>query len=311
MKILQGVRLLPKPMLKSVLTIGNFDGVHLGHQALVQEVLKRSRASRIPSVVMTFDPHPMKVLRPDRNLKKLFPGEDQYQQLEKLGIDVLVVEPFSREFSQLPPSQYVDDWIINPFHPELLVVGHDFTFGANRAGTLSFLQERGRAAGFELLVVPPVKVDGEVVSSSRIRKAVVDGQVSLAEKLLGRRFYLQGIVEKGAGRGRTIGVPTANLRTPAELVPGLGVYACLVELNGKRFSAAVNIGHNPTFQSEGQVSVEAHILDFSSDIYGVPMRLEFVERIRDEQKFSSVIALTDQIKKDIVRARQILSGIAQ
>ncbi len=309
MKILQGIRQLPKPMMKSVLTIGNFDGVHLGHQALITEVLKRSQASRIPSVVMTFDPHPMKVLHPDRQLKRLFSNEDQQRQFEKLGVDVLVVEPFSREFSQLSPSQYVDGWIINPFHPELLVVGHDFNFGANRGGTLSFLGDRAREIGFELLVVPPVSIDGVVVSSSRVREAITKGDVGQAEKLLGRRFYLEGIVEKGAGRGRTIGVPTANLRTSVDLVPSLGVYAAMAELNGKRYAAAVNIGHNPTFQTEGQVSIEAHLLDFSSDIYGVPMRIEFVERIRDEQKFSSVNALTAQIKKDVERSRQILRGI--
>jgi riboflavin kinase / FMN adenylyltransferase len=309
MKILQGIRSLPKPMMKSVLTIGNFDGVHLGHRALIQEVLKRSRASRIPSVVMTFDPHPMKVLHPDRQLKRLFSVEDQHHQFEKLGVDVLVVEPFSREFSQLSPSQYIDDWIVNPFHPELLVVGHDFNFGANRAGTLSFLGDRSRELGFELLVVAPVSINGVVVSSSRVRDAIAKGDVSYATQLLGRRFYLDGIVEKGAGRGRTIGVPTANLRTPAELVPSLGVYAANVELNGKRYAAAVNIGHNPTFQTEGQVSIEAHLLDFASDIYGVPMRIEFVERIRDEQKFPNVEALTAQIKKDIEKCREIIRGI--
>jgi riboflavin kinase/FMN adenylyltransferase len=307
MKILQGIRSLPKPMLKSVLTIGNFDGVHLGHQALIQEVLKRSRSSRIPSVVMTFEPHPMKLLHPDRNMKRLFPVEDQHKQLEKFGVDILVVEPFSREFSQTPPGQYIQDWIVNPFHPELLVVGHDFNFGANRAGTLSFLSESARNLGFELLVVPPVKVDGEIVSSSLIRKAIAAGQVASAKKYLGRNFYLSGIVEKGAGRGKTIGVPTANLRTPAELTPGLGVYACMAELNGKKYLAAVNIGHNPTFQSEGQVSIEAHLLNFSADIYGVPMRLEFVERIRDEQKFPNITALTGQIKNDIAQAQKILS----
>jgi riboflavin kinase / FMN adenylyltransferase len=311
MKILQGIRQLPKPMMKSVLTIGNFDGVHLGHRALIDEVLKRSRASRIPSVVMTFDPHPMKVLHPDRHLKRLFSVEDQQHQFEKLGVDVLVVEPFSREFSQLSPSQYIDEWIVNPFHPELLVVGHDFNFGANRAGTLSFLGDRAGELGFELLVLPPVSIDGVVVSSSKVREAVCKGDVAQAAKLLGRNFYLEGIIEKGAGRGRTIGVPTANLRTPAELVPALGVYAAVAELNGKRYGAAVNIGHNPTFQTEGQVSIEAHLLDFSSDIYGVPMKLEFVQRIRDEQKFANVEALTSQIKNDIEKSKQIISQLVK
>ena len=308
MKILQGVRSLPNAFAKSVLTIGNFDGIHLGHRALIERVLQQSKASNVPSVVMTFDPHPMKVLYPDRHLKRLFSSEDQHQQLAALGIDYLVVEPFSREFSQLSPGDYIHEWIFSPFHPELLVVGHDFNFGANRAGTLGFLNERASDLGFKVEVIPPVMVESEVVSSSRIRRAIQEGAVSLAARLLGRNFYVEGIVEKGAGRGRTIGVPTANLRTQAELVPALGVYAATVDVGGKTIPAAVNIGRNPTFQTEDQVSIEAHLLDFSADIYGVPMRITFVERLRDEQKFPNVESLVAQIKKDVERARSILKG---
>jgi riboflavin kinase/FMN adenylyltransferase len=299
------------------LTVGNFDGVHLGHQELVRRVVTRARQRNIPSVVMTFEPHPVKVLHPDRKLHRIFDLEDQVQMLESLGIDALVIEPFSREFSQLPPERYLLEWIYRPFVPELVVVGYDFSFGANRQGSIDFLSERAKALGFEVDVVPPVKIGDVLVSSSRIRQALEAGDVGLAAQLLGRKFYLKGLVEKGAGRGRKIGVPTANLRTAAESLPAQGVYAAWAEARGAKWMAAVNIGYNPTFNegvSNVQPStVEAHLIGFpgagqSDDIYGLPLKLEFVERLREERKFASVDALVDQIKRDVQTAREILGG---
>ena len=315
MRIVQGIRQLEQPLSSSVLTIGNFDGVHLGHVELLNRVVSRARASGVPSVVMTFEPHPMKVLQPDRKLPRIFDFEDQREQMQKLGIDLLVVEPFSREFSQVPPDRFIGEWVYRALSPRAVVVGYDFSFGANRGGSIDFLREKAKTLGFELEVIPPVKIKDAVsaqevlVSSTRVRQAIEAGDVRLAISLLGRSFYLSGLVEKGAGRGRTIGIPTANLRTTAELIPGRGVYAAWATVEGTRHKAVVNVGLNPTFVASAQtLSVEAHILDFSQDIYGETLRLDFVERLRDETKFSSIDALVKQIHLDILHGSQVLGG---
>ncbi len=311
MKIIQGVRsisqVLSQPLKNSALTIGNFDGVHVGHRALMKRLLERAHASKIPAVVMTFEPHPVTVLHPDRTLRRIFPFDDQREQLQELGVDILVVEPFSREFSQLIPERYIDGWIQTPFHPEVLVVGHDFSFGANRSGTIDVLKNHAKAFGFEVEVVPPVRRGETVISSSRIRQALSDGDVALARLLLGRFFYLTGIIEKGAGRGRKIGVPTANLRSQAETVPAQGVYAAMATTSLGRFPAAVNIGRNPTFQHQvtgldaPAVTIEAHMIGWPAgrEIYGEELRLDFQERLREERKFASVDLLVEQIGRDI------------
>ncbi len=314
MQVLQGIRALDAPLTRSVLTIGNFDGVHLGHRELIRRVLARARERSIPAAVMTFEPHPVQVLYPDRHLKRLFDPDDQRRELEKAGVDLLVVEPFSREFSQLPPERYIQDWIFRPFRPDLLVVGYDFAFGADKAGTLDVLRAKAATLGFEVDVVAPIRIDGHLVSSSRARAAVAEGDVALAAKLLGRRFYVSGIVEKGAGRGRTIGVPTANLRTAVETIPAEGVYAAWVAAQGARRMAAVNVGRNPTFQSAGgpaassasPVAIEAHLLGFQGDLYGVPLTIEFAARLRDERRFPSKDELVAQIREDLRRAEAAL-----
>lgn len=309
-----------------MLTIGNFDGLHLGHQALIRRVLERGRELRVPAVVMTFEPHPVKVLHPDRHLQRIFDFEDQRQQLEQMGVDVLIVEPFSREFSQLPPERYLLEWIYRPFVPDTVVVGYDFSFGADRRGSIDFLKQQAIPLGFKVEVVPPVKVaakTGEIlVSSSRIRQSLQEGDVATAALLLGRPFHVSGLVERGAGRGRLIGVPTANVRTTAETIPGRGVYCGHVFVRDSSYPtvypAVINVGLNPTFEeaaAAGQaMSVEAHLLDFGegvgeagrTDIYGEPIRIEFIERLRDERKFASVAELVAQIRCDIEAGRRIL-----
>lgn len=294
-----------------MLTIGNFDGVHLGHRALINRVLELSKQLGVPSAVMTFEPHPVKVLYPDRKLHRIFDFDDQRHQLEEMGVDALIVEPFSREFSQLPPERYLLEWIYRPFVPRVLIVGYDFSFGANRQGTIDFLKTHAEQLGFEVEVVPPVKVGDVLVSSSRIRQALQEGDVGLASRLLGRPFYLSGIIERGAGRGKTIGIPTANLRTAVETLPARGVYCGRVQVRGVWRSAVINIGLNPTF-TEGSVgqplSVEAHVLDFQGDLYGEKMTIDFIARLRDERKFASVADLVAQIHHDIKEGERILDG---
>lgn len=295
-----------------MLTIGNFDGLHLGHRALINRVLDTARRFSVPSVVMTFEPHPVKVLYPDRKLHRIFDFEDQRARLEEMGVDALVVEPFSREFSQLPPERYLLEWIYRPFVPKAVIVGYDFSFGANRQGTIDFLKSHAGSLGFEVEVVSPVKVGDVLVSSSRIRQALNEGDVALAGELLGRSFYLSGLIERGAGRGRTIGIPTANLRTAAETLPARGVYCGHVHVRGAWHDAVVNIGLNPTFNEgagSGQpLHIEAHLLNFQGDLYGEKMTIDFVQRLRDERKFSSVSELVTQIHRDIQDGERILHG---
>ena len=259
---------------------------------------------------MTFEPHPIKVLYPEKHLHRIFDIDDQVEQLKILGIDMLVIEPFSREFSQLAPERFLKEWLIEPFHPTAIVVGYDFSFGAGRKGSIDFLEHQAGPSSYALEVVPPVKVSDIVVSSTRIRQALMEGDVSLTARLLGRNFYIKGLVEKGAGRGRKIGIPTANLHSSAETVPARGVYAAWAEFGGKRWKAAMNIGVNPTF-TQGQTpspTIEAHVLGFphETDLYGENIRLEFVQRLRDERRFDGFEALVAQIHSDIKMAEGCL-----
>ncbi|RYZ75342.1 MAG: bifunctional riboflavin kinase/FAD synthetase [Proteobacteria bacterium] len=308
-QLLSGIRELQSPPHGSVLTIGNFDGVHLGHQTLLARVVSLAREQGIPSVVMTFEPHPVKVLHPDRKLTRIFDFEDQRDQLAKAGIDILVVEPFSREFSQVTAERYLNEWVYRPFMPKNLIVGYDFSFGAERKGSIEFLKTRGAELGMNVEVIPPVKVEGELCSSTRIRQALEAGDVKLANSLLGRQFYVRGLVERGAGRGRTIGIPTANIRTTAETLPASGVYAGIARTRHGDFKTMVNIGSNPTFVHAGMVGIEAHLLDFTGDLYGDEVRVDFVDRLRSEKKFSSAAELVAQIHSDIERGRKILDAL--
>ena len=310
MQTVHGIRSLTSPYIGSILTIGNFDGVHMGHRELIRRIVRKAQDTKLPSVVMTFEPHPVKVLYPDRKLHRIFDVEDQCSELEKLGVDVLVIEPFSREFSQLEPERYVREWIFRPFSPQTLVVGYDFSFGAHRKGSIDFLEHHLPPMGCSVEVVPPVKVGAVLVSSTRIRQALEVGDVALGRELLGRPFYLKGVVKKGAGRGRTIGYPTANLNTKAELWPARGVYSAWVEAVGRRWKAAVNIGLNPTFNGESSgraMTVEAHLIGVDLELYGDTVRIDFIERLRSERKFASPTELIAQIKKDVEDADQSLS----
>jgi riboflavin kinase/FMN adenylyltransferase len=316
--IIQGVKNIQTKFVSTALTIGNFDGVHLGHQVLINKVVQQAKKTGSQSVVMTFEPHPVQALHPERKLHRIFDFEDQKRQLEALGIDALVIEPFSREFSQVTPDRYIHDWIYEPFKPSLLVVGYDFSFGANRSGSIDFLRDQGSKLGFEVEVVPPVKVSEVLVSSSKIREAIDDGNVRLAASLLGRRFYVEGIVERGAGRGRTIGVPTANLHLTAETIPARGVYCAFVDSRTGRHRAVVNVGLNPTFQqsSHQALSVEVHLVGVETEqndgrgpnLYGEILRVEFVDRLRDERRFGSVDELVAQIRRDIDEGMRRLNG---
>ncbi|MCB0348599.1 MAG: bifunctional riboflavin kinase/FAD synthetase [Bdellovibrionales bacterium] len=289
----------------SVVTIGNFDGLHRGHQELIQKVLRLSKEKKAESVVMTFEPHPAKVLFPEKKLNRIFPLKDQEEILASWGIDHYIVEPFSRALSELHRDEFLLDWILKPLNPASLVVGYDFSFGSNREGNTSFLQEKSKDLNLDLHVVPPFKIENEIVSSSVIRKLIADAKISKANDFLGRKFYLQGVVEKGAERGRKIGFPTANIYSPAETYPAKGVYACNVYHDGAKYIGVTNVGNNPTFEeiTKRPIQVEVHILNFDKFIYGEDLRVEFLEYIRGEKRFSGVAELVEQIKKDVSYVR--------
>jgi riboflavin kinase/FMN adenylyltransferase len=301
------------PERPSCLTIGAFDGVHRGHQALIGEMVTRAQASAKAAVVLTFFPHPSVVLRGRRPSFYLTTPEEKAEALLALRVDALVTHPFSLEVAAIRAADFVDRLVAHTRLSELWC-GEDFALGHNREGTVEFLRAEGQRKGFEVVVVPPTLIDGEVISSTRIRQTLRDGAVEQAARYLGRPFRLAGQVVEGAKRGRQLGIPTANLAIWDEhAVPAVGVYACRAAAGGThrpdgQVQAVVNIGFRPTFEGgEARPVVEAHLLDFTGDLYGQTLQLEFAARLRPEQKFPGVEALLAQIRQDIVQARQILA----
>jgi riboflavin kinase / FMN adenylyltransferase len=284
--------------------LGNFDGVHLGHQALF------ARAAAFgPVVAVTFDPHPGKVLQPALAPRLIATFARKVELLEARGIHACVVQPFSREFARTTPAEF-EGLLFETLGARAVVVGSDFTYGSARAGTVETLRFAATSAGATVVVVPPVTVEGVVVSSTKVREYVLEGRVGAAALLLGRPFDLAGKVVKGAQRGRTIGFPTANVDSPNELRPAAGVYAITVRLaDGRTFGGACNIGTKPTFDSSDE-TIECNLFDFSGDLYGQSVRVSFLERLRGEQRFSSVDALKSQIERDVVSARAIVNRAA-
>jgi riboflavin kinase/FMN adenylyltransferase len=291
------------------LTIGSFDGVHLGHQKIIQKITAGAHREGAPAVVLTFYPHPSVVLRGPRNAFYLTMPEEKADVLTAMGIDLVVTYPFTYEVAGMTPRDF-----IQTLHKHLgfkrLMVGYDFALGRNRAGNVLRLKELGEEFGYQVKVVEAVKLDGEVVSSSRVRSHLEAGELASATQLLGRPFSLTGKVIPGDGRGKQIGVPTANLATHQErAVPAAGVYACRVHREGKVFPAVTNIGVRPTFETDPvQPRVETHILDFSKELYGEELRLDFIARLRAERRFESIEALVAQIHQDIAVGREILAG---
>jgi riboflavin kinase / FMN adenylyltransferase len=308
MTIYSGALLIGTPPPFSVVCIGNFDGLHRGHQALVDRTTQLAQQLGCPAVVYTFDPHPAQVLFPERGHKALFSREDLAHQLERHHVNIAIFEPFTKSFAALSPERFVADYLVQWLKPRFVVVGEDFNFGNQRSGSVSLLQELAKPLGFAVEVVPPVFWAGEVVSSSRIRRAVQDGNMELAQDLLGRPFSLQGIVQSGAGRGKSIGIPTANLRPPDVILPKRGVYATAVEIEaGKVLPSVTNIGVAPTFSHTNQVMVETHILDQNLTLLGTALTVHFLSYLREERKFAGVAELTLQIQNDIARARSVWS----
>jgi riboflavin kinase / FMN adenylyltransferase len=294
----------------AVLALGTFDGLHLGHQQVIGGAVSRSRERGIRSVAVTFEPHPLEVLRPSAEPVLLTTVEERLALLSGLGVDVTLVLPFDPTFSRTPAQVWMDEILARRLGARTIFVGSSYTFGYRREGTAQRLAEWGREHAVEVVLVPAVLIDGEPVSSSRIRGALREGLVDEAARLLGRRYRLRGRVTAGEGRGRTIGYPTANLTVESsrKILPQTGVYATMAEIGGRWFGGATNVGRRPTFGGT-QISVETHLLEFSGQLGGEAMALEFVRRIREERAFSSPEALSRQIGQDIAIVRELLAGV--
>ncbi|MFC1889102.1 bifunctional riboflavin kinase/FAD synthetase [Thermodesulfobacteriota bacterium] len=305
MKLIREIGNLKGVLVYPVVTLGNFDGVHLGHRHIFDQVIARARQAEGESVVYTLDPHPMKVLKPGSNLPLITSTSRKIELIESCGIDVVICDHFSEHFAERSPEQFVRDILVNGIRAREVLVGDDYRFGRGRSGDIKMLADLGREFGFDVAAAEQVEIDGVPVRSTRIREMVRRGDVDGAAKLLGRPYILTGTVTRGAGRGKTIGFPTANLETTDELIPATGVYAGLVMLGGNRFGGAINLGTNPTFDGK-TFSIEVYILDFSREIYGETMEIHFVSRLRDEMPFGSPDELCRQIDHDVSRAREIL-----
>jgi len=300
----------PRGWPETAVAVGNFDGVHRGHQALVAPGVRDARAAAGTSVVLTFDPHPSRVLSPDRAPASLMTLDQKAEILGSLGVDRLAVLPFTRELSRREPEEFAREILQGMLGARVVVVGSSFRFGRARAGDLQTLRRLGEELGFRVHGLRPVMSQGGPVSSTRIREALARGAVDAARDFLGRPFFVDGVVVEGAGRGRQLGIPTANLKVINEIVPGGGVYACWCSVHGEpslKHPAAVNIGRRPTF-GEGTTTVEAHLLDFSGNLYGRTLRLEFQQRLREERTFPGPEALVAQIRSDLDEARRVLSA---
>ncbi len=310
MIIVRGVKQLNQCSNHPVITIGNFDGVHLGHQKIISLAIEQAKLRGGKSIALTFKPHPQAALNPQREIQLLTTYPEKIEIFENLGVDITIEEPFSREFSTIEPEEFFNEVLLKRLGAECIVVGYDFGFGKNRGGHLDVLKELCKVAQVELIVVPPMRLESEIVSSSRIRTYLLGGLVPEANRLLGRRFCYQGIVSHGEGRGHQLGFPTANLRPESKLTLPFGVYATASTFKEKTYPSITNIGVRPTFQEGTSTTateplIETHLLDQALDLYGHRLEVSFIQRLRAEQKFSSIDALKKQIQADIEAARII------
>jgi len=309
MQLIQNPDEITSPFKNGVITIGNFDGVHIGHQALFYEVIERAHAIEGTSIAMTFEPHPLRVLKKNHTPPLITLLEQKAELIERSGIDVLICVPFTLEFAAITAVAFVEDLLVRKIGMKAIVLGEDYAFGKNREGNIELLNTLAPRLGFEVIVTSLIRsIQGvsERISSTAIRELVQAGEMQQACKMLGRHFQLRGIVVTGRERGgKLLGFPTANLKIEEELCPKTGIYAVTVETRRGVHLGVANIGYSPTFDDR-QFTVEVHLLDFNEAIYGEKIRVNFVKRLRGEIKFGSIQELKHQIGKDIEAARRIL-----
>ncbi len=315
MRVVRGSEALGEPLAGSVLTPGNFDGLHVGHRAIMDTVISRARALGGAAVVYTFDPHPRKVLHPARAPRLLTTLEQKLELLEAQGVDVAIVEPFTREFARLPAERFAREVLHERVRPREVYVGYDFHYGRDREGSMRTLTELGPHLGFAVTIIPEVTVGERDVNSTRIRMLLEEGKVEEVGLLLDRPYTVRGRVAVGDRRGRSLGFPTLNLDPESEILPAAGVYAGRVRFldegepgSGSSWPAVTNVGRRPTFKADDPVLAEAHLLDFEGDVYGRRIDMGFEHFLRPEQKFADVEALKAQIRRDADAARERLES---
>jgi riboflavin kinase/FMN adenylyltransferase len=306
MRVIKNLDTLSEPPRRTVLTIGNFDGVHLGHRAIFRRVVNKARELDGTAVVLTFEPHPLRLLDPAKAPLRLNTPEEKVRLIAASCIDLLVVLNFSRTLADMPAEDFVRYILVGKLGVSHLIVGYDYAFGRDRQGDTDFLAAQSRVHGFTLEVLEPIRAEEQAYSSTVIRHFLSEGQVAEAIKILGRNFTLDGVVVHGAGRGRKLGFPTANLVTQKEILPRDGVYAVKVKWHDKYYDGVINIGRRPTFVDSAP-TLEIHLVGFHGDLYGERLRIYFVERLRDEKRFPSVEALQEAVVRDIAYAKLLLA----
>lgn len=292
---------------RPAITLGNFDGVHLGHRRAMELLKTRAAELGSPTVAVTFEPHPVSVVRPDQAPKRILTPELKQEVLAQLGLDYLVVIHFTQEFSRIEPEEFVSEVLVNKLHVAELVLGENFRFGRGRAGDLASLRALGELHGFVVHQVDASSYDGEIISSSRIRRCLMDGRVERAGAMLGKAFFLEGEVIEGDGRGRLMGFPTANIKIEGDLLLGDGVYVTDTVIAGERFHGMTHVGRRPTFGLDEHM-VETHLFDFDRPIYGAKVRLYFHQRVRGTVAFDSADALKAQLEHDEEQAMAFFRG---
>jgi riboflavin kinase/FMN adenylyltransferase len=315
LRVIAGSARVEGTLRRPVVTIGNFDGIHLGHQAILRTVVARARALSGEAVVYTFDPHPRKVLRPDSAPALLTTLEQRLELLAAAEVDAVVLEPFSAEFARTAPDVFVRECLHARLRPVEVYVGYDFHFGRDREGSMRLLTELGPRLGFAVTIIPEITVDEGDVNSTRIRQLLAEGEVERSARMLGRPYSVRGVVVRGEARGRGLGFPTANLAPENEVLPAAGVYAGTLRLLdagdpdvGSQLQVVTNVGRRPTFQGE-VLRAEAHAIEWSGDLYGRRVEISFLARLRAERRFESVDALRRQIAADVLEARGRLESL--
>ena len=307
MAVFHDIHQLPE-FKNAVLTIGFFDGVHKGHKVILNEVCKHAGQMNATSVLLTFEPHPRKLLYPDQPLGIITPLHKKLELIEAAGIENIVVVPFTRQFSQLTAEEYIRNFMVGLFQPGSIVIGYDHRFGHDRKGNIDLMKQYAPIYNYSLTEIPAQLIDEAAVSSTKIRNALQSGMVADAAQMLGRNYTFTGKVVHGQQLGRTIGYPTANIEPDDrdQIIPGLGIYAVRVSHKGHQHNGMMSIGYNPTVTDQKIVRIEANIFDFNKDIYGETIEITMVQKLRDEQKFSSLDALKSQLHQDKLDTLRVL-----
>jgi len=293
----------------AVVTVGTFDGVHKGHRSILQEVVAHARQANGESVLLTFEPHPRKLLFPDQQLGIITPLQEKLELITAAGIDHVVVVPFTKAFAGLSATEYIEQFLVNVFHPYSIVIGYDHRFGHDRKGDINLLKLYAPVHGYKITEIPVQLIDEATISSTRIRLALTEGRVEEASHMLGRHYSLKGTVVHGNKLGRTLGYPTANLQPQDadQLIPQMGIYAIKAKHAQTVYNGMMSIGYNPTVTDKKEVKIEANLFHFDQDIYDSELEITFIKKLRDEQKFDSLETLVEQLHRDKVEALKYLS----